>query len=84
MRAVLLESGPAMTLVMLTASIGFGSLTASRVPGLRNAGLIVAIGGLACLAATLLVLPALDAVLGRSRPLAEEPPAAAPIGEEIP
>lgn len=84
MRAVLLESGPAMTLVMLTASIGFGSLTASRVPGLRNAGLIVAIGGLACLAATLLVLPALDAVLGRSRPLAKEPPAAAPIGEEIP
>ncbi len=67
MRAVLLESGPAMTLVMLTASIGFGSLTASRVPGLRNAGLIVAIGGLACLAATLLVLPAIDAVLQRRK-----------------
>ncbi|HEV7668787.1 MAG TPA: MMPL family transporter [Thermoanaerobaculia bacterium] len=72
MRDVLLESGPAMTLVMLTASIGFGSLTASRVPGLRNAGLIVAIGGLACLAATLLVLPALDAVL--KRPAVEAAP----------
>ncbi len=65
MRAVLLESGPAMTLVMLTASIGFGSLTASRIPGLRNAGLIVAIGGLACLVSTLLVLPALDALFRR-------------------
>lgn len=72
MRAVLLESGPAMTLVMLTASIGFGSLAASRVPGLRNAGLIVAIGGLACLAATLLVLPAIDALLARRTPAAEE------------
>jgi len=80
MRDVLLESGPAMTLVMLTASIGFGSLTASRIPGLRNAGLIVAIGGLACLAATLLVLPALDAVLNRSR----TQPAAAPMAEEAP
>lgn len=80
MREVLLESGPAMTLVMLTASIGFGSLTASRVPGLRNAGLIVAIGGLACLAATLLVLPALDAVLRRSR----GPAAATSIAEEAP
>jgi len=61
MRGVLMESGPAMTLVMLTASIGFGSLIASRVPGLQNAGLIVAAGGLTCLAATLLVLPALEA-----------------------
>lgn len=71
LRAVLHESGPAMTLVMLTASIGFGSLAASRVPGLRNAGLIVAIGGLACLAATLLVLPAIDALFGRSRAAAK-------------
>lgn len=79
MRAVLLETGPAMTLVMLTASVGFGSLAASRVPGLRNAGLIVAIGGLACLAATLLVLPAIDALLGRSRSAT----VAGPSAEEI-
>ncbi len=80
MRGALRESGPAMTLVMLTASIGFGSLAASRVPGLRNAGLIVAIGGLACLAATLLVLPALDEVMRRSNgePVRDPTPEGAP------
>ena len=48
--------------------------------GLRNAGLIVAIGGLACLAATLMVLPALDAVLRRSGAEA----AAQPVEEGAP
>ena len=33
-------------------------LTFSRVPGLRNGGLVVAIGVVTCLAATLLLLPA--------------------------
>jgi predicted RND superfamily exporter protein len=56
--------GLAMTLTVLTTGIGFGSLAASRVPGLRNAGLIVAAGVVLCLLATLAVLPAL-AALGR-------------------
>ncbi len=54
----------AMTLTTLTTCVGFGSLTLSRVPGLANGGLLVAIGVAACWLATLLVLPA----LGRQRP----------------
>ncbi len=65
--AGLFESGIAMTLVTATAAVGFGSLSASRIPGLQNAGLLVAIGGTACLAATLYVLPALDALLSPQR-----------------
>jgi predicted exporter len=49
----------AMTLTSLTTCVGFGSLTLSRVPGLANGGLLVALGVAACLLATLLVLPAL-------------------------
>jgi hypothetical protein len=58
--------GLAMTLTVVTTGIGFGSLASSRVPGLRNAGLIVAAGVVLCLLATLTVLPALAAV-GRRR-----------------
>jgi uncharacterized protein len=66
------ELGLAMTLTVLTTGIGFGSLASSRVPGLRNAGLIVAVGVVACLLATLTVLPALGA-LGRRREGAAPP-----------
>jgi predicted RND superfamily exporter protein len=55
------ESGRAMVLTTLTTCIGFGSLTVSRLPGLRRGGILVSLGVLACLAATLLVLPALEA-----------------------
>jgi predicted RND superfamily exporter protein len=54
-----IAAGRAMALTTLTTCVGFGSLTLSQVPGLRNGGLLVAIGVLACLLATLLVLPAL-------------------------
>jgi predicted RND superfamily exporter protein len=62
--------GLAMTLTVVTTGIGFGSLASSRVPGLRNAGLIVAVGVVLCLFATLTVLPALAAArrkAGRAR-----------------
>jgi predicted exporter len=58
------EAGLPMTLTMLTTGVGFGALGASRIPGLQNAGLIVALGVTLCLAATFLVLPAIEA-LGR-------------------
>jgi predicted exporter len=51
-------SGRAMILTSVTTSVGFGSLVLSRIPGLRMGGLLVALGVLACLAATLFVLPA--------------------------
>jgi predicted RND superfamily exporter protein len=61
------ESGRAMVLTTLTTSIGFGSLVFSHLPGLRKSGLLVVCGVIACLAATLLVLPALEARMrGRS------------------
>jgi predicted RND superfamily exporter protein len=56
------ESGLAMLLIALTTGTGFGSLGASRVPGLQNAGAIVALGVALCLIATFLVLPALEAL----------------------
>lgn len=56
-------AGRAMVLTTLTTTIGFGSLVLSNVPGLESGGLLVALGVIACLLATLLVLPAL-ATLG--------------------
>jgi predicted RND superfamily exporter protein len=67
------ELGLAMTLTVVTTGIGFGSLASSRVPGLRNAGLIVAVGVVACLLATLTVLPALGALASRRREGAAPP-----------
>jgi predicted RND superfamily exporter protein len=61
------DMGLALTLATLTTVIGFGSLSSSRVPGLRHAGILVAAGLSACLLATVLVLPALEAALERRR-----------------
>ncbi len=62
------DMGLALTLATLTTVIGFGSLASSRVPGLRHAGILIAVGLSACLLATVLVLPALEAALERKRP----------------
>lgn len=70
-RGTVERSGLAMILIALTTGIGFGSLGSSRVPGLRNAGSLVAVGVTACLIATFLVLPALEALL-RSRRMSED------------
>jgi predicted RND superfamily exporter protein len=61
------DSGLAMLLVTLTTGIGFGSLGSSRVPGIQNAGTLVALGVSASLAATFLVLPALEALAEKRR-----------------
>jgi predicted RND superfamily exporter protein len=55
------ESGRAMILTTLTTCIGFGSLAFSHLPGLRQGGILISFGVLACLAATLVVLPAFEA-----------------------
>lgn len=63
--ASVLASGRAMTLTTLTTCVGFGSLAVSHLPGLRHAAALVPLGVLACLAATLVVLPALRRPDGR-------------------
>jgi predicted RND superfamily exporter protein len=67
-QAAAADLGLPLSLATLTTVIGFGSLSTSRVPGLRHAGILVALGLSACLLATVLVLPALEAALGRRRP----------------
>lgn len=71
-RGTVERSGLAMILIALTTGVGFGSLGSSRVPGLQNAGTLVAVGVTACLVATFLVLPALEA-LSRGRRMRENP-----------
>lgn len=70
-RGTVERSGLAMILIALTTGVGFGSLGSSRVPGLQNAGTLVALGVSACLVATFLVLPALEA-LSRGRRMRED------------
>ncbi len=67
------EMGLGLLLATLTTVIGFGSLAGSRVPGLRHAGVLVALGLTGALLATVLVLPALEALLERSRRPRPEP-----------
>lgn len=71
-RGTVERSGLAMILIALTTGVGFGSLGSSRVPGLQNAGTLVAVGVTACLIATFLVLPALEALF-RGRRMRENP-----------
>ncbi len=59
-------AGRALLLTTLTTCVGFGSLLLSHIPGLRNGGLLIAAGVLACLLATVVVLPAIEA-LGERR-----------------
>lgn len=55
------QAGRAMVLTTLTTAVGFASLTLSSVPGLQRGGALVSVGVFACLAATLWVLPAMEA-----------------------
>lgn len=66
-RGTIETSGLAMILIALTTGVGFGSLGSSRVPGIRNAGTLVALGVIACLVATFLVLPALESLARRKQ-----------------
>ena len=69
--ASLRANGRAMVLTTLTTCAGFGSLALSRVPSLRTAGLLVAVGTFLCLVATLLVLPAVAELVPALRPAGE-------------
>lgn len=60
-------AGRAMFLTSLTTCAGFSSLALSRVPGLRSGGMIVALGVVACLLATLVVLPAISGLTSKKR-----------------
>jgi predicted RND superfamily exporter protein len=60
------DIGLAMMMATFTTALGFGSLVTSRVPGLAHDGVLVAAGITACLLATLMVLPALEALRGRA------------------
>lgn len=60
------RTGRAVVLTTLTTLIGFGSIALSHYPGLRGMGWVAAIGVTACLAAALLVLPAVFQLLGPS------------------
>jgi uncharacterized protein len=59
------DIGLAMMMATFTTALGFGSLVSSRVPGLAHDGVLVAAGIIACLLATLLVLPALEELRAR-------------------
>jgi predicted RND superfamily exporter protein len=54
-----LEAGRGVVLTNLTTCAGFASLALSHVPALRNGGMLICVGNLLCLAATLVVLPAI-------------------------
>jgi predicted RND superfamily exporter protein len=57
-----LDAGRGVVLTNLTTCAGFASLCLSHVPALRNGGLLICVGNLLCLAATLVALPAVDAL----------------------
>jgi predicted RND superfamily exporter protein len=59
------ESGRALLLTTLTTALGFGCLALSHLPGLRRGGILVSCGVLACLAATIFVLPALESLFNK-------------------
>ncbi len=62
------NSGRAMVLTTLTTALAFGSLGMSQLPALRAAALLVPLAVIACLATTLVVLPAIAAlVTGKGR-----------------
>lgn len=68
LEASLRANGRAMAVTTLTTCAGFGSLALSRVPSLRAAGALVAVGTFLCLVATLWVLPAVAELLrGRTK-----------------
>ncbi len=67
LREALGAVGRALVLTSVTTAIGFGSLGVSSIPGLRHAGIIVALGVTACLLATLTVLPAAAAIRESAR-----------------
>lgn len=54
------EAARGITIANLTTIVGFSSLIGSRIPGLRNSGLLIGVGLSFCVLTSLVVLPALD------------------------
>ena len=57
------QTGRAVVLTSLTTLVGFGSIALSHYPGLRSIGYAAIIGISACLFASVIVLPAIFAIL---------------------
>jgi predicted RND superfamily exporter protein len=60
-------TGRAVVLTSLTTLVGFGSIALSHYPGLRSMGYVAIIGISACLFASVIVLPTIFSMIGRSR-----------------
>jgi predicted RND superfamily exporter protein len=63
----LIATGPAVVINALAVALGFGILVLSQVPANAQLGAITVVSLLSCLAATLLVIPALIGVTERGR-----------------
>jgi predicted RND superfamily exporter protein len=70
------RTGRAVILTSLTTLAGFGSLALSHYPGLKSMGYVAVIGISACLAASLVIMPAVFALILRGRKTAHSDPAA--------
>jgi len=81
------STGKAVLVSGLTAIAGFGSLIIARDRGIHSLGCVMATGIATCMIAGLTLLPALLNLLGRWRPLIDQPSADNPssaLGQEEP
>jgi len=60
------QTGRAVVLTSLTTMVGFGSIALSHYPGLKSMGYVAIIGISACLFASVIVLPAIFAIIRHS------------------
>jgi predicted RND superfamily exporter protein len=72
-RNVVREVGPPTTVTALTASFGFLSFLAARLPNLRDFGLLAAVGVMGAWVTTFTLMPIVLARLGRSIRLRSRP-----------
>ena len=63
----MLGTGRGVILTSLTTMVGFGSIALSHYPGLKSMGYVALIGISACLFASVIILPAIFALLSRSK-----------------
>jgi len=81
------STGKAVLVSGLTAIAGFGSLIIAKDRGIYSLGCVMATGIATCMIAGLTLLPALLNLLGRWRPLIDQPSADNPssaLGQEEP
>jgi len=81
------STGKAVLVSGLTAIAGFGSMTIAKDRGIHSLGCVMATGIATCMIAGLTFLPALLNLLGRWRPLIDQPSADNPssaLGQEEP